>query len=115
MADNTAAVDKVALLVSTAGPVRAGIVGGDIVAISGPYYGPLQTGVWAVCPPLFKLRLTGSGTCVMDARSAAGTITTGVESYTATGSTTQIEFPYPGDDAKEIRVTLTGTCAAEVM
>jgi hypothetical protein len=51
----------------------------------------------------------------MDARSAAGTITTGVESYTATGSTTQIEFPYPGDDAKEIRVTLTGTCAAEVM
>jgi len=73
--------------------------------------GPLADGVWATIPSIFRLRLTGTGTVVIDSKDSLGNITTGVASYTVSGATDQIEFPYAGDNAVMIRATLTGTTA----
>lgn len=73
--------------------------------------GPLADGVWATIPSIFRLRLTGTGTVVIDSKDSLGNITTGVASYTVSGATDQIEFPYAGDNAVAIRATLTGTTA----
>ncbi|SCX94536.1 hypothetical protein SAMN05216420_101410 [Nitrosospira sp. Nl5] len=75
----------------------------------------LPTGEWKQVPSLFRLLLKGTGTCTVDARNTAGTITAGLYIYTAAAATNQIEYPYLGADAIEIRVTLTGTCTAEVI
>jgi hypothetical protein len=74
-----------------------------------------KSGVWGYIPAIFRLRLAGTGTCVVDAKNALGTITTGLYTYTVTGATNQIEYPYLGDDATQMRVTLTGTCTAGVI
>lgn len=77
--------------------------------------GALVSGDWTTVPSLFRLRLTGTGSVVMDARNALGVVASGVNSYTVSGATNQIEFPYAGDDAVSIRVTLTGTANCEVI
>ena len=48
-------------------------------------------------------------TGTLSVEDSLGNITTGVASYTVSGATDQIEFPYAGDDAVMIRATLTGT------
>lgn len=77
------------------------------------------TGVWRNLPAsgvIMRVRMTGTGTVSMDSATGdlgAGTVTTGV--YTATVSGTQIDdYAYPGDAARSIRFTLTGTAAVEV-
>lgn len=77
--------------------------------------GALVSGDWVTVPSIFRLRLTGTGTAVMDSRDSLGVVTPAVASYTVSGATDQIEFPYAGDNAVAIRVTLTGTAAAEVI
>lgn len=77
--------------------------------------GQLSDGVWTTIPSVFRLRLTGTGTVTLDSKDAAGNITTGVASYTVSGATDQIEFPYAGDHAVAIRATLTGTATVEVI
>lgn len=76
---------------------------------------PLNTGVWTRTPSIWRLRLTGTGTCTLDARDSLGAITLAFATYTATAATDQIEFPFAGANAVEIRATLTGTCTAEVI
>lgn len=100
----------------TGGPVYANAAG-TALTVNGVSFlrGTMANGVWMIVPSIFRLRLTGTGTCTVDARDALGNITTDVASYTVSGATDQIEFPYAGDDAVEIRATLTGTCTAEVI
>ena len=74
----------------------------------------LPTGEWKQAPSLFRLLLKGTGTCLVESRNTEGTVAT-VITYTAAAATNQIEYPFLGADAIEIRVTLTGTCTAEVI
>lgn len=73
------------------------------------------SGEWLSAPSIFRLRLVGTGTVTIDARNRLGTITTGVESYTVSGATNQIEFPFLGDDAVEMRATYPAGLTVEVL
>jgi hypothetical protein len=73
--------------------------------------GSLVDGEWFTIPSVFRLRITGTGTVVIDSKDSLGNITTGVASYTVSGATDQIEFPYAGDDAVMILAHLSGTTA----
>lgn len=75
----------------------------------------LDTGAWQRVPSVFRLLLNGTGTITLDSRDAAGTITSAYAIYTKTDAVNDIEWPYPGADAVEIRATLTGTLNAEVL
>lgn len=81
---------------------------------AGVLKGPMISGVWFSSPSVFRLRITGTGTVQLDSRNSAG-IVTAVATYTVSGATDQIEFPYAGDNAVAIRATLTGTTTAEVI
>ena len=77
------------------------------------------SGVWRQLPAsgvIMRVRITGAGTVSMD--SATGDLGTGTvtsAAYTATVAGTQIDdYAYPGDAARSIRFTLTGTAAVEV-
>jgi hypothetical protein len=95
------------------------VVNGNVTGLVGPggsaILGSMTSGSWMKVPSIFRLRLTGTGTCTLDARDSLGNITPGIASYTASNATDQIEFPYAGNNAVEIRATLTGTCKAEVI
>ena len=93
-------------------PVTQSLVSGDGSFL----YGPVTSGTWMKVPSLFRLRITGTGTLQMDSKDSQGNITLAtfpLTSYTA--ETDKIEFPYAGDDAVTIRVTLTGTLTCEVI
>jgi len=78
--------------------------------------GPVQSGAWMKVPSIFRLRITGTGTLQMDSLDSLGNITLMTFPLTSyTGATDTIEFPYAGDDAVAIRVTLTGTLTCEVI
>lgn len=92
---------------------------GNVIGLLGAggsvLFGQMVSGVWMKVPSIFRLRLTGTGAVTIDSKDSLGNITTGVASYTVTGATDQIEFPYAGDKAVAIRATLTGTATAEVI
>lgn len=78
--------------------------------------GPVASGAWMKVLSLFRLRITGTGTLQMDSKDSLGNITLATFPLTSyTGATDTIEFPYAGDDAVAIRVTLTGTLTCEVI
>ncbi|WP_069337158.1 hypothetical protein [Sphingobium yanoikuyae] len=77
--------------------------------------GPLQNGTWKRIFSLPRLLLSGSGTVTIDARNRSGTVVLAVETYTLTAASGQIEYPYFGDDAVEVRATITGTATAEII
>ena len=87
----------------------------EVTGLAGAFFGALVSGVWFKVPSIFRLRLTGTGTVVLDSKDSLGTITTSVASYSPSAATDQIEFPYAGEDAVMIRVTLTGSATAEVI
>lgn len=98
------------LRMNAAGTVPVDPVSGE------PYLrGQPTSGAWMTVPSIFRLRLTGTGTVTIDSKDSLGNITTSVASYTVSGATDQIEFPYAGDNAVAIRATLTGTATAEVI
>ena len=76
--------------------------------------GPMTSGVWFTNPSVFRLRLTGTGPVQFDSRDSAGNITA-VATYTLSGATDQIEFPYAGDNAAAIRATFSGDITVEVL
>ena len=96
-------------LVSNAGPVRAR-QSGKVLELERSL-----DGSWKRVPSIFRLRLTGTGTIQIDARNSLGTITESVASYNVSGATDQIEFPYAGDDAVEIRAITAGAVSVEVI
>lgn len=84
--------------------------------IVGNYATGSRPGAWLTPPSVFRLRITGTGTLQMDSRDSLGNITLATFPLTSyTGETDKIEFPYAGDDAVAIRVTLTGTLTCEVI
>ena len=93
-------------------------LGGPLTAAQVAALAPAVTsGVWRGFPSVtMRVRMTGAGTVSMDSSTGdlgAGTVTTAA--YTATVAGTQIDdFAYPGDTARSIRFTLTGTAAVEV-
>ena len=97
-------------LVSTAGPVRAVVTGANRLSMETE----VNNDEWFRPQFMFRLRLTGTGTCTMYAKNYAGDVTE-VATYTANEATNQIEFPYPGDDAIEVRFSLTGQIYAEIL
>lgn len=76
---------------------------------------PLISGVWAHAPSVFRLLLVGSGVAIVDARDVLGNVDAAVATFTANDATNQIEFPYLGDDAVELRVTFPSTLTVEVL
>lgn len=73
------------------------------------------SGEWISAPSIFRLRLVGTGTITVDSRDRLGAIATAVETYTISGATNQIEFPWLGDGAVEMRVTYPATATVEVL
>jgi len=73
------------------------------------------SGEWISAPSIFRLRLVGTGTITVDSRDRLGAITTAVETYTISSATNQIEFPWLGDGAVEMRVTYPATATVEVL
>ena len=99
-------------------PVRLDSTGTSLVSGDGSsfLYGPVTSGTWMKVPSLFRLRITGTGTLQMDSKDSQGNITLATFPLTSyTSETDKIEFPYAGDDAVTIRVTLTGTLTCEVI
>jgi hypothetical protein len=77
--------------------------------------GTSYSGEWISAPSLFRLRLIGTGTVTVDARNRLGTVTTAAETYAISGATNQIEFPFLGNDAAEMRVNYPNTVNVEVL
>lgn len=75
----------------------------------------LANGTWASAPSVFRLRLTGTGTVVIDSRDALGVESLAVATFIASAATNQIEFPYLGDGAIEMRATFPNTMTVEVL
>lgn len=84
-------------------------------ALGLPVPGKVNPGSWFKVPNLFRLRLVGTGTLTVDAMDHLGTVATAVYTATANGATNQIEYPYIGDAADQIRVSVTGSLTVEVM
>ena len=78
-----------------------------------PTSGPVISGDWMPIPE--RLRLVGTGTAVMDARNSAGVVTEGVDRFEAIAASEQIEYPYEGENAVEVRITITGELTMEVI
>jgi hypothetical protein len=81
---------------------------------AGVLRGPMVSAAWFTSPSVFRLRLTGTGSVQFDSRDSAGTVTV-VATYTLSGATDQIEFPYAGDNAVAIRATFSGDITVEVL
>jgi hypothetical protein len=75
----------------------------------------LTNGTWASAPSVFRLRLTGTGTVVIDSRDALGVESLAVATFIASAATNQIEFPYLGDAAVALRATFPNTMTVEVL
>lgn len=75
----------------------------------------LVSGEWKPFTSWPRLLLNGTGTVSIDARNRAGTVTTGVFTQTLSSAVDEIAFPYFGDDAVEVRATLTGTAVVEIL
>jgi len=76
---------------------------------------PLPSGTWTSVPSISRLALSGTGTVTIDAKNLAGSITSSVVSYTVSGATNQIKFPFYGSDTVQICATYTGSASAEVI
>ena len=76
---------------------------------------PLASGQWYAAWPMLRLRLVGTGLVTVDARDRLGNIEPAVASYTAAAATNQIEYPYLGDTAVDLRVTITGSLVVEML
>lgn len=78
-------------------------------------YGQMVSGAWMKVPTVFRLRLTGTGTVTVNSVDSLGVQTAAVASYTVSGVTGQIEFPYPGDDSAAIQAVFDPTLTVEVL
>ncbi len=73
------------------------------------------SGAWQRVPSIFRLRLVGTGMVSIDSRTSAGVEKMYVAQYAVTAATDQVEYPYLGEAAVEMRVTATGDVAWEVI
>jgi len=96
-------------------PYASGLKALIVSDLTGQFYGVLTDGVWKRFSGLPRLLLNGTGTVTIDARNKAGTVASGVFNQTVSSASDLIAFPYFGDDAIEVRATLTGTATAEII
>jgi hypothetical protein len=75
----------------------------------------ITSGVWVEAPSIFRLRLVGTGTITIDSRDRLNVVTTAVETYTISGATNQIEYPYLGEAAVDMRATFPSAVIVEVL
>jgi len=86
-----------------------------ITAGQGAAYAPiLLSTLWTSVPSISRLAISGTGTVTIDTKDLAGNITLAVLTYSVTGATFQVNFPFYGTSAASIRATYTGTASAEV-
>lgn len=74
----------------------------------------IESGAWIAVPSIFRLRLVGTGSAEVSSRDrllAESAVTT----YNASGATNQIEFPFLGDGAVEMKVVFPGTLTVEIL
>lgn len=80
--------------------------------------GGINSGVWrSMLPgamPTLRLRMTGIGTVTMNSRNREVVVTGNVYTNTVSGAVI-VDYAYPGDDATEFQIVLTGTATAEVI
>lgn len=75
----------------------------------------LTSGEWVSISQIFRLGLVGTGTVTFDARDALGNVTESVSSYSVSGASFHVEFPYFGDDAVDVRATFDSTMTVEII
>lgn len=75
----------------------------------------LTSGEWSKAPSIFRLRLTGTGSVVIDSRDKLGAIASNIATYVLSSATNQIEFPYLGDVASDIRATFGPGITVEIL
>jgi hypothetical protein len=78
-------------------------------------YGIQTSGTWIKANPIARVSVTGTGVLSMDSRSRAGTVTSATFTASYAGAAGAIDWPYPGDDAIEVRFTFPTTLAVEVI
>lgn len=66
-------------------------------------------------PSLSRLRISGTGALSIDSMDGAGAVTSAVFTGIYTAALGQIEFPYYGDGAVQIRATFPATLTVEVI
>lgn len=73
-------------------------------------------GTWQRVPSVtMRLRMAGVGTVRLEARDVAGVVTADPTGPWTLSGVAQIDFAYPGDDAVDVRLTTTGSAAAEII
>lgn len=82
---------------------------------NGERLGYLSSGSWQKVRGFWSIRITGSGTCVVDIKDDAGNVVEAVDTFTAIGLKNHIESPSADDKTAFARFTLTGSCAVEVI
>lgn len=84
-------------------------------AVAGSPSTAVVPGQWRGFPGVtMRLRMTGTGTVTMDSRDAAGNVSSAVYTASVAGAEL-VDYAYPGDNAVQIRITFTGSAAAEVI
>lgn len=107
---NVLKADKGTVLADSVYAAELTAAGFSALAVTG-----MNAGVWTRVPSLFRLRLVGTGTVVLDSMDSLGNITLGVHTATATNATNQIEFVYAGDAAVAVRANTTGSLTVELL
>lgn len=75
----------------------------------------LVSGVPVNIPLISRLRVSGSGALSIDSIDAAGAVTAGAFAETYSNAVDNIEFPYYGESAVQIRATFPATLTVEVL
>jgi hypothetical protein len=77
--------------------------------------GPLKSGEWTPVPTISRLRITGTGTLVIDSINRARVVSTNVFTGSYSNTPETIEYPYYGDSAVEARATFPATLNVEII
>lgn len=76
---------------------------------------PVTSDVPVSVGSIFRLLLSGTGTVTLYSISAAGVVSSALESYTLSAETNRVEYPYLGDDAVGFVANFPATITVEVI
>ena len=75
----------------------------------------LSGGSWVKFQGMVRLQITGIGTITIDARNYNGDVTPAVYTLTKSSDGLQIEYPFFGDSAVEVRAAVTGSLVVRII